>query len=306
MKISIIGAGMVGGAIANALVQRNLPITITLVDKERSIAEAQALDVNSASAETPRVTAGELEEVRDSEIIILAAGKRANSAIPDKQLLEMNSEMLETTLKHALEFAPNAIIINAIHPMDLMTHHLVQLLGQQNAARVLGTGTMLETNLLRQTIGTHYAVHPANVQGYVLGEQGSSALVAWSTVRVAGVSLAQFLEQRHTVLTQQEQAKITEKLQNAVKGALGRKGTFLFGVGNSVARIVQNIIENRHEILTVSAWSTTQGAVLSMPRVIGSDGVVSTITPILTPDEDAHLNVILGYFRATFANQVNS
>jgi L-lactate dehydrogenase len=297
MKISIIGSGMVGGAIANALVQTQLSAEILLIDKVRSIAEAQALDVNSGGLESTLVRAGELEDVRDSTIVVLSAGKRSLNGLTAKQLLQMNLESLESTLKRVLELAPNAIIINAMQPIDLMTNAIAKILGAKHAARVIGTGTMLETNLFRQTLAAQLGVHPKNVHGYVLGEQGGSALIAWSGVQIAGVAFEMFLEQHNTKISHQEKARIGSTVQHAVQHALQQKGTFLFGLGTAIANLIGVIQHNQLQVLTVSAWDETRGVALSLPRVIGDKGIVETLEPTLSPDEASSLEVIIGYFR---------
>ncbi len=299
MKIGIIGSGLVGGSIANALVCSGLTANIVLTDKERSIAEAQALDINSGQLEPATVLAGELEDLRGANIVIFAAGKRAQSGWGSKELLAMNAPILDATLPKMLEVAPEAVIIIASHPMDLMTNHAAKILGQARAAKVIGSGTMLETNLLRQTLGQEMGVHPRSVHGYVIGEEGGSALVAWSSVRIAGAALEELLRNRGASLHFQQKSKIAETVRHAVGDAARAKGSFLFGIGATMAQLVTAIVNNSREVLTVSAWDEARGCAISLPRVIGRGGVVETLEPPLDSDERARLEVIQGYFRNT-------
>jgi L-lactate dehydrogenase len=298
MKIGIIGSGMVGGAIANALVQSGLQADIVLTDKERGIAEAQALDINSGSLEHTLVRAGELEDVRGASVVIFAAGRRAQSGWGSTELLSLNAPILDATLPKLLEVAPDAVLVIASHPMDLMTNHAAKLLGKARATRVIGSGTMLETNLLRQALGQELGVNPRSVHGYVLGEEGGSALVAWSSVRVAGVALDEFLARRGDTLHFQQKSKIADTVRHAVSGAASTKGAFLFGIGATVAQLVTAILEDTREVLTVSAWDEARGCAISLPRVIGRGGVVENLEPPLNADENARLEVIQGYFRS--------
>ncbi len=297
MKISIIGSGMVGGAIANALVQKNLLADIVLIDKELKVAQAQVVDVSSGSLGQPRVRAAELEEVQDSKIVVLAAGKRTELNYTGQQLLDMNIEILETTLQKVIELAPNAILINAVQPIDLMTNHIAKMLGTKHSARVIGTGTMLETTLFRQAIAKHVEIHPNHVHGYVLGQQGGSALMAWSSVKIAGIAFETYLEQHGQHLSLKDKNEITTAVQYAVSQALQEKGSFLFGIGQAISHLISVILENRREILTVSAWDEKRGVAISLPRVIGENGMLETIEPMLSPEEAAKLEVIIGYFR---------
>jgi L-lactate dehydrogenase len=299
MKISIIGAGMVGSAIGNALAQLNGNLEVVLYDKESQIAEAQALDINSGLLGSACVRGAGLEALRDSDVVIVAAGKRPVAGMSTQQIFELNRDLLESTLKRVFELSPKSIYINATHPMDLMTNQLVHLLGLEHASRVIGTGTLLETALLHQTLASRFGLHPNAVEGLVIGEQGGSALVVWSSVRLAGLSLEQFLQQHGQQLPHFEQGKIADQLQHAVKNALSTKGSFLYGVGSAVARIVKAILENRNEVLTVSAYSQSDKVALSLPRVIGRLGVVDTITPRLSPDEEARFGVVVGYYLGT-------
>lgn len=297
MKIGIIGSGMVGGAIANALVHSGVHADIVLNDKEPSIAEAQALDINSGSLERALVRAGELGDLRGASVIVFAAGKRVQGGLDTKGLLDMNAEVLERNLPGLLETAPDAIVINAVHPMNLMTGRAVKLCGTDKAARVIGSGTMLETNLLRQALGAHLGVHPRHIHGYALGEEGGSALVAWSSVRVAGMNLEEFLAGRGTTMHFQQKSQITDRVQQAVASAAKTKGAFLFGVGASVAQLVTAILNDSHEVLTVSAWDPKANCVISMPRIIGRGGVLESLEPSLNDDERARLKVIEEYSR---------
>jgi L-lactate dehydrogenase len=298
MKIGIVGSGMVGGSIANALVHSGLRVDIVLTDKERSVAEAQALDINSGRLERTCVRAGELEDLSGASVVIFAAGKRAQGNWGSKELLAMNAPILDEVLPRIVDLAPNAVIVIASHPMDLMTNHAAKLLGKARAAKVIGSGTMLETNLLRQALGEQLGVHPRSVHGYVLGEEGGSALVAWSSVRIAGAALDEFLANRGAALHFQQKSKIADSVRHAVSDAARTKGAFLFGIGATVTQLVTAILEDTREVLTVSAWDEARGCAISLPRVIGRGGVLETLEPPLNSDENARLEVIQGYFRS--------
>jgi L-lactate dehydrogenase len=298
MKIGIVGSGMVGGSIANALVRSGARVDIVLTDKDRRVAEAQALDINSGFLERAGVRAGELEDLRDSSVVIFAAGKRAQGDWGSKELLAMNAPILDEVLPRIVALAPNAVIVIASHPMDLMTNHAAKLLGKARAEKVIGSGTMLETNLLRQALSEQLGVHPRSVHGYVLGEEGGSALVAWSSVRIAGAPMDEFLSNRGATLHFQQKSKIADNVRHAVSDATRTKGAFLFGIGATVAQLVTAILEDTREVLTVSAWDEARGCAISLPRVIGRHGVVETLEPPLNTDENARLEVIQGYFRS--------
>ncbi|MFN3265258.1 MAG: malate dehydrogenase [Deinococcales bacterium] len=303
MKISILGAGMVGGAVANALAHLGHRLELGLYDKNSAIAQAQMLDINSGLTGAPLVVAKTLEEMRDSDVVIVAAGKRPTAGMSTQQIFDLNCDLLEPTLKRMFELSPKAVYINAAHPMDLMTNQLVHWLGKEHFRRVIGTGTLLETALLRQTLASRFALHPSAVQGVVIGEQGGSALVAWSTVRLAGLSLSAYLEQQGQSLSSFEQGKIADQLQHAVKNALQAKGSFLYGVGSAVAQIVRALFADSHELLTISAWSEKEGVALSLPRILGRSGVLETIMPTLTQEEQGRFGVVVGYYTGTFATQ---
>jgi L-lactate dehydrogenase len=297
MRIGIVGSGLVGGAIANALVHAGLRADIVLMDKEREIAEAQALDINSGCAKRTGVRAGELEDLANANVVIFAAGKRAQSGWGSNELLTSNAAILDATLPKIAEIAPDAVFIIASHPMDLMTNHAAKLLGSTHASRVIGSGTMLETNLLRRSLGELLGVNPGNVHGYVLGEESGSALVAWSSIRIAGLSLEEFLTGRGATLHFQQKSQIADRVRHAVSGATRTKGAFLFGISQTVTQLVTAILHDTREVLTVNAWDEARGCALSLPRVIGRTGVIETLEPPLNSDEMARLEVITGYYR---------
>jgi L-lactate dehydrogenase len=298
MKIGIVGSGLVGSTAAYALVMQGIGREIVLVDKNEARARAEADDVLHAVpfAHPLQVTAGNYTQLSGSRVIIITAGVNQRPNETRLQLLERNAAVFRDVVPQILAQAPDAVLVVATNPVDVMTHLAAGYAADCGVPsnRVIGSGTMLDTARFRTLLGNHLRVDAYHVHGYVIGEHGDSEVLTWSLVTVGGMPLEEFCRLRGIRLDEALRQEIDHKVRHAAYNIISGKGASYYGVGSALARIVNVILHDQRAILTVCATMPEVAGVadvtLSLPHVVGGEGILATLPLPLDEGEQAALH----------------
>lgn len=294
MKIGIVGAGMVGSTTAYAMVMQGVASDIVLVDQSEALAKAQAQDIGHAVpfARAVSVRAGDYADLQDAAIVVLACGVSQKPGETRLQLLDRNAAVFAAVIPNVLRYAPGTILLIATNPVDIMTLVATRI-SDLPAARVIGSGTVLDTARFRALLGRHLGVSARSTHAYVLGEHGDSEVLHWSGASVGGLPVERFARQVGRPLTDAVRAEIDDGVRRAAYHIIEGKGATYYGIGGGISRIAQSILGNERSLITVSMTEDTvlgvTGLALSVPRLVGAGGIVETLWPALTPDEEAAL-----------------
>ena len=290
MKIAIIGAGFVGSTAAYAIVLRGVASEIVLVDRDAALAQAQAEDIVHATpfAHPTVVRAGGYDAIADARIVVLSAGVGQRPGETRIQLLDRNALVFADIIPQVLSAAPDAILMVATNPVDVMTQIALRISGLP-VGRVIGTGTILDTARFRSLLARHLGVSPTSVHTQVLGEHGDSEVLHWSGARVGGLPIRAFAAQARTALTDSVRAEIEDAVRYAAYRIIEGKQATYYGIGAGIARLARAILGDDRAVLTVSCLTPEVAGVtdvaLSLPRIVGSGGVLETLMPDLDDDE---------------------
>lgn len=294
MKVGIVGAGNVGATAAFAMVTTGAASEIVLVDLDAALAHAQAQDILHATplSRPVRVRAGGYAELAGAGVVVLAAGVGQRPGETRLELLGRNAKVFGAIIPAVLEAAPEAILLIATNPLDVMTEIAAKISGLP-PGRVFGSGTILDTARFRALLGEHLDIAPTSVHAYVLGEHGDSEVLWWSGATAAGLTVTEIAEQRGRPLDEAARDRIDGGVRRAADLIITGKGATWFGIGGGLARIVQAIRSDEHALLSVSAPTAEvlgiNDVTLSLPRVVGARGIVATLTPTLDAGERAAL-----------------
>ena len=294
MKVGIVGAGQVGAAAANAMALMGTAGRIVLVDRDTGLAAAQAADISHAVpfASTSIMEAGGYDALADARIVILAAGVGQKPGESRLALLERNAEVFRDIVGRVLAVAPEAILLIASNPVDIMTDIATRLSGLP-PGRVIGSGTILDTARFRSLLGAHLGISPQSVHAYVLGEHGDSEVLAWSNARAGSVPLSSFAAQVGSAITREVRHRIDDGVRRAAYRIIEGKGATWHGIGAGLARISDAILRDQQAVLSVSIRTVeaagVHGVTLSLPRLVGQDGVTATLHPELDEAEASAL-----------------
>lgn len=296
MKIGVVGAGLVGATAAFSCLMRGVGREIVLVDKAEERAAAEADDIMHAVpfSEPLTVRSGGYEDLSGARAVIIAAGVSQKPGQTRMDLLGLNTRVFADVVPSILQQAPDAVLIVATNPVDVMTHvadRFARAAGAP-AGRVFGSGTTLDTARFRTLIARRIGVDAQHVHGYVLGEHGDTEVIAWSTASVAGMPLDEFCAMRRASLCSGDRTSIEDAVRNAAYRIVAGKGSTYYGVGAALARIVETVLSDRRSVLTVSSPAEDVCGVrdvsLSLPRLVGGSGVQDTFWPQLEePEVDA-------------------
>ncbi|MER3554300.1 MAG: L-lactate dehydrogenase [Meiothermus sp.] len=290
MKVGIVGSGMVGSAAAYAMLLHGSASDLVLVDYNPELAKAQAEDILHAApfANPVRVRAAGYEGLKGSRVVVISAGVNQKPGETRIQLLERNAEVFAGVIPQVLKAAPEAILVIATNPVDIMTQVSLKLSGLP-PERVIGSGTILDTARFRALLAEHLGVSPHSVHGYVMGEHGDSEVLSWSSVQVGGVSLMAFAQQTGRPITDEVKARIDDGVRRAAYRIIAGKGSTYYGIGAGLARLVEAIRDDERTVMTVSLLCPEVEGVekvcLSLPRVVGAAGVSQTLYPALPEAE---------------------
>jgi len=289
MKVGIVGCGFVGSSGAYAMALKGTASEIILVDLNKKLAQAQAEDILHATpfSHPMRVMAGDYPQLANAGIVILACGVGQRPGETRLQLLERNVEVFKKVVPQVLQFAPEALLLVVSNPVDVITQVVTKLSGL-NPARVIGSGTVLDTARFRALLGEHLGVAPVSVHAYVLGEHGDSEVLVWSSAKVGGVSIRDYARQIG-VNVEEGKSQIDDGVRHAAYRIIEGKGATYYGIGAGIAQIVQAMSDDERRVLTVSSLTTEvegfEGISLSLPRVVGAKGVLAELRPDLSSEE---------------------
>jgi L-lactate dehydrogenase len=297
MKTGIVGSGFVGATAAYALVMRGVGRRVVLVDMNQARAEAEADDILHAVpfAHPLEVTAGGYADLAGCRVVVVSAGVGQKPGETRLQLLERNAQVFKQVIPRILEYAPDAILLIATNPVDIMTHLAARYAGELGipSSRVIGSGTTLDTARFRSLIGRQLNVDSQHIHAYVLGEHGDSEVLTWSLVSIGGIPLPEFCTGQDISICEDDYAAVDEKVRRAAYHIIEGKGATYYGIGSAIARITEVILQDERSILTVCTpmpdVAGVKDVTVSLPNLVGGEGIIQTFFPQLTDEETAAL-----------------
>lgn len=306
MKIGIVGCGNVGSASAYGCVLRGVGTELVLVDHDPMLAAAQADDILHATpfAKAMPVNAGSYDDLDGCGIVMITAGAHQKPGETRLDLLKRNADIFSVMIPQILRSAPEAILLVATNPVDIMTHMTSKFATAHGHApgRVIGSGTILDTARFRTLVAQHFGVSSHSVHAHVLGEHGDSEVLHWSGANISNVRLDDFAKQIGFCLSDRAINQIDEAVRRAAYRIIQGKGATWYGIGAAMARIAQAIVEDEHCVLTCSVpleeVAGISGVTLSLPHIITAKGIKQTIWPVLSNEEKQSLHKSAGILKA--------
>lgn len=284
MKISIVGLGHVGSTLAYSLVLQGLASDLVLVNRTEDRARGDALDLTHALSFTDargRVRAGTLDDTAGSDLVVLTLSVPFRPPMKTRaDLAAGNLPLFREVVPTVAAWSPQARLLVVTNPVDAMTGLALELSGFP-AHRVMGIGTLVDSARFRAELSEHYGIHPGDLRAYVLGEHGPTQFAALSVAsaggeRISDRSLAEDLLRRQ------------EASAHAIMTA---KGYTNFAIATAASLVIESIVRDRRRTIPVSVRLTdyfgVSGVCLSVPCVIGSEGVERVLKPDLDEGEQA-------------------
>lgn len=283
-KIAIVGVGHVGSTIAFSVLMRELADEIVLINRTEGIAAGEAADLNHAAAFASRKTtivAGGVEAAFGAQVIVFTmSAPLAKDAKSRNEVAVRNRRIIEQWLPPLVRIAPDAIVLMVSNPVDAMTYIAWKCTGLPSS-QVLGTGTLLDSARYRSILSEHLHVHPEDIRAYVLGEHGESQFPALSIAATGGEKMdrgaADPVLFRQAITTADSVFRI--------------KGYTNYAIALASTMIIESIVRDSHRTLPVSTlidgFCDVHDVCLSVPCIVGRQGIVRQLQPALNSDEVA-------------------
>lgn len=289
-KAVMVGCGFVGSASVFALMQSGLFSEIALIDANREKAEGEAMDISHGIpfAKQMRIYAGDYDDVRDAGIVIVTAGANQQPGETRLDLVNKNVGIFKKIIPEISSRGFEGILLIVANPVDILTKVAIELSGFPEN-RVIGSGTVLDTARLKYRLSEHLGVDSKSIHAFIIGEHGDSEIAVFSSANVSGIPLSQFCELRGHFEHKEAENEIAEKVKNSAYDIIQRKRATYFGVAMAVKRICEVIVRNEKAILPVSTSMHGEygidDVVLSMPCVVGSNGIEVQVPVVLSDEE---------------------
>ena len=293
-KVAMIGCGFVGSASAFALMQSGLFSEMVLLDADQNKAEGEALDISHGLpfAKPMQIYAGGYDDITDAAIIIVSAGASQKPGETRLDLVKKNVGIFSMIMPEIAKREVKGILLIVANPVDILTF-VAQKQSGLPESRVFGSGTVLDTARLKYLLGEHLRVDSRSVHAYIIGEHGDSEMAAWSCANVSGLPLESFCEMRGHHNHDETMHQIADQVKNSAYEIIEKKHATYYGIAMSVKRICEAIIRDEKSILPVSSMMHgeygIEGVTLSMPAVVGKNGIEKLVPIKLSEEEQGQL-----------------
>ncbi|KAE8661810.1 L-lactate dehydrogenase A chain [Hibiscus syriacus] len=298
-KISVIGVGNVGMAIAQTILTQDLTDELALVDAKPDKLHGEMLDLQHAAAFLPRtkiVASVDYSVTVGSDLCIVTAGARQNPGESRLNLLQRNVALLSNIIPPLAKYSPDTILLIVSNPVDVLTYVSWKLSGLPSN-RVIGSGTNLDSSRFRFLIADHLDVNAQDVQAYIVGEHGDSSVALWSSISIGGVPVLSFLKNQQIAYEKETLEKIHKAVIESAYEVISLKGYTSWAIGYSVANLARSLLRDQRKIHPVSVlakgfYGIDGGDVfLSLPTQLGRGGVLGVTNIHLTDEEEQRLRM---------------
>jgi L-lactate dehydrogenase len=270
---------------------RGVACHVVVLDKNRERAKGVVADLQYGATLSPAVelSAGDYPDLADAMIVIVTAGINEKSGgATDRsdpagrlKLLDTNADVYREIIPHVVAVAPRALILVVTDPPDPLADLARQLAGHD---RVLSSGTYLDSLRFRLHLARRLSVNPAYVEAQVVGEHGTSQVFLWSAARVGGTPIAELLASGGQNLEAFRQG-VEQDVRFANITIIEGTGASQLGIGMVTARIAEAILRDEHAVLPISSYNPKYGVTISLPSVLGRQGVTQILEPEMSAEE---------------------
>jgi malate dehydrogenase len=290
-RVTVIGAGNVGGTLAQRLAEKNLA-DVVLLDVVQGKSQGMALDLTQARAieQHDRSITGtdKYEDTANSDVIVITAGVPRKPGMSREDLLRINASIVADVVPKAIAHSPKAILVVVSNPLDVMTYLAWQVSGLPSQ-RVVGMAGVLDASRFQAFIALELGISIADITAMVMGGHGDLMVPLPRYSTVSGVPITELMDAdaigRLVDRTRNGGAEIVKLMQT---------GSAYFAPASAAYVMVESILLNRRRIIPVAAYLQGEYGLrdlfMGVPVQLGHQGVDSVVELNLEPDELAALH----------------
>ncbi|CAH1098730.1 unnamed protein product [Psylliodes chrysocephalus] len=295
-KVTVVGTGQVGMATVFSLLSQGVSNDVCLIDMMADKLQGELMDLQHGSLflKNPKITASKDYRISaGSKLCIVTAGVRQQEGESRLNLVQRNTDVFKHIIPSLVQYSPNTIIVIVSNPCDILTYVAWKLSGLP-VCKVLGSGTNLDSSRFRFLISQKLGCSTSSVHGWIIGEHGDSSVPVWSGVNVAGVRLKDISPKMGTDDDPENWKSIHKDVIQSAYEIIKLKGFTNWAIGLSAAALANTILSNQHNVHAVSVMvkgvhNLEYEVFLSLPAVLGSNGVEKIVLQKLAPNERCSL-----------------
>ncbi|MCD6229086.1 MAG: malate dehydrogenase [Candidatus Omnitrophica bacterium] len=304
-KISIIGVGSVGSTLAFNIL-KNLGIEeLILIDIAGSLAKGVALDLEDTRAflefSTKILGTSNINHIKNSDIIVVTAGKARSAGMTRYDLLNINKEIAKKIAKKIKEVAPTSLVIVITNPVDFITYVIKKETGFERE-RIIGMGSSLDSARLLNLVYQMVKISPSSIETMVLGMHSKDMLPLVKKCKVKGISIDKFLSQEKIKLISEKTKIRGKEIVELLKNRSAHFAPSLAGY-----QLIEAIVKDKKEIICVSTYLNGEYGIknvcIGVPCIIGRKGIIKIIEIELGREEKEKLLKSANYFRECMSLQ---
>ena len=290
-KICVLGTGNVGATIAYTIALSGMAAEIVLIDIAKDKAIGEAMDISQGNSHiTPvNIYSGDYPDAKGSDIVITTVGIARKPGMTRIDLAQTNVNIAKDVIPQITKVCPDAVYVIVSNPVDVITYTFSKRSGLDKS-QIIGSGTTIDTSRLQDNLAAKLAIDPRSINAYVLGEHGDTSFIPWSVSNIMGIPLLDYCKE---VSVDIDTDKVLDEVRKTGAQVISKKGATYYAIAMSVTKICDAIIKDTKTVLPVSNYLDGQYGIsdvcVSLPHVVGANGVSKTLLPALTDGEVAQL-----------------
>jgi len=288
-KVTVVGMGNVGLGCVAAILNQDMCGSIAMIDQNKKRLEGEAKDFQQGAAfhtSTEILASSEYDVSAASDLVVVTAGAAQQPGESRLDLLKNNVGIMESIIPRIIEHSPDAAILIATNPCDIMTAIASKIAGPSfPQGKIFGTGTCLDSSRFQTIIATSMDLDPNSIHGYIIGEHGDSSIPVWSSVRIGAIPLLQPGQEPSDTLK-----AVHKTVVDSAYDVIDLKGYTNWAIGMSTAHIAKMVLNDTRTIVPVSTcvrglYGVEDDVFLSLPCNVSREGVIGVSLLPLTEAE---------------------
>lgn len=289
-KVCIIGSGYVGSTIAYALMMKELPDEIILIDINSTITEAEMLDIRHGIPYMGMcdIKSGDYSDIVDSDLIVITAGRNRKPGESRLDLAQDNTRIARGIATEIKKYYNSGVILVVTNPVDVLTAKYTEWLDLPKG-KVFGTGCILDSSRFTNVIADYLDINPEVINAQIIGEHGNSQIAMWSKVTVAGMPIEAYTKSLGIEFNDSIKKEVEQVVNDMGSTIIKGKGKTHYGIATCVCYIADAILNKRATIASVTSVLDGEYGIknvaMSVPSIITSEGIERTLADYLSDVE---------------------
>ena len=304
-KISLIGAGQIGGTLAHLITIKELA-DVMLFDIDEGLAKGKALDIAQSTSVSGSninlIGTSNYEDTKNSDVIIITAGIPRKPGMSRDDLLETNLKIIKQVAQGIKKTSPNAFVICITNPLDVIVMAFQKYSGLPTN-KVVGMAGILDSSRFKYFLSQELKIPVKNVESLVLGGHGDTMVPMPNQTKVDGKPLNQLIKKE----------KLDQIIERTRTGGgeinkLFQNGSAFYAPAASGIEMAESYIKNLKKTLPCAAYLNgeygVKGIYAGVPVVIGNSGIEKIVELSLNKDEKVNFDLSITAVRELFETAV--